>query len=373
MAERSQIKSKKVLIVLPYLKNGDGTAVAVMNYYDSLIADGWHVDFLHLKTQECEWLNKVQQNSGNVFELPEVNKYSPSVSKYIKNIICSNHYDVVHVNLPGHIGYTVLKYARKANIAVRLFHAHNPKNSLSYKTVVSTFIYDHLIQKEATAFAACSESAGRSRFLKKNFMVLKNVIDIDRFQYKPTVRAEIRNDLNIDDKVVVGVVARFSGQKNPDFIIQCFEEFHKIEPRAFLLWVGDGELRESVEEKLNRMHLESNYRFVGRKSDIENWYSAMDLFFLPSVFEGMGIVFLEAQCTGLPCLGSSNVPVETELTELMYRMDLSLPVSQWALKMKEIIDNAPHRKSRTDAFATSGYTHEATKDDLRDYYNDLIN
>ena len=133
MSKRASLKSKKALIVLPYLKNGDGTAVAIMNYYQSLIDDGWHVDFMHLKSNACQWLNEVRENNGNVFELPQANKYTPAVQNRIENVISQGNYDLVHVNMPGHIGYSTLRLARKKGIAVRIFHAHNPKNILNIK------------------------------------------------------------------------------------------------------------------------------------------------------------------------------------------------------------------------------------------------
>ncbi|WP_462289299.1 glycosyltransferase [Holdemanella biformis] len=146
----------------------------------------------------------------------------------------------------------------------------------------------------------------------------------------------------------------------------------KIEPKAFLLWVGDGELKNNVEKKLYDMGLERDVQFVGRKPNVQEWYSAMDLFFLPSVFEGMGIVFLEAQCTGLPCVGSSNVPIETEITELMHRISLKDNEKIWAIQMKKILDESINRKTRDKDFIDKEYTHDLTQNDLRDYYNYLL-
>lgn len=111
---------------------------------------------------------------------------------------------------------------------------------------------------------------------------------------------------------------------------------------------------------------------LGRKNNIEKWYSAMDLFLLPSKFEGMGIVFLEAQCTGLPCFGSTNVPIETEVTELMHRISLKQEANYWATAMKKVTDMSGDRRSRASEFINAGYTHEATKSDLLNMYEKRI-
>lgn len=372
MAERTQVKQKKALILLPYLKNGDGTAVALMNYYQELIEHGWRIDFLVLKIFECEWLNKVKADGNNIYELPKENKYSYKVSRKIRSIIKEGKYDIVHVNMPGHVGFETLKMARQYGIGKRIFHAHNPRNNLNLKTVISTKVYDYLLQREATELVACSKSAGNSRFGNKDFQVLKNVIDTDRFVYRLEDRRYIREKLHIEKKVVVGVVGRFAAQKNPEFLLECFAEYNKLNKESVLLWIGDGELQEKIQDRVKNMGLKGACLFVGRKNNIEKWYSAMDLFLLPSKFEGMGIVFLEAQCTGLPCFGSTNVPIETEVTELMHRISLKQEANYWATAMKKVTDMSGDRRSRASEFINAGYTHEATKSDLLNMYEKRI-
>lgn len=372
MAERTQVKQKKALILLPYLKNGDGTAVALMNYYQELIEHGWRIDFLVLKIFECEWLNKVKADGNNIYELPKENKYSYKVSRKIRSIIKEGKYDIVHVNMPGHVGFETLKMARQYGIGKRIFHAHNPRNNLNLKTVISTKVYDYLLQREATELVACSKSAGNSRFGNKDFQVLKNVIDTDRFVYRLEDRRYIREKLHIEKKVVVGVVGRFAAQKNPEFLLECFAEYNKLNKESVLLWIGDGELQEKIQDRAKNRGLKGACLFVGRKNNIEKWYSAMDLFLLPSKFEGMGIVFLEAQCTGLPCFGSTNVPIETEVTELMHRISLKQEANYWATAMKKVTDMSGDRRSRASEFINAGYTHEATKSDLLNMYEKRI-
>lgn len=372
MAERTQVKQKKALILLPYLKNGDGTAVALMNYYQELIEHGWRIDFLVLKIFECEWLNKVKADGNNIYELPKENKYSYKVSRKIRSIIKEGKYGIVHVNMPGHVGFETLKMARQYGIGKRIFHAHNPRNNLNLKTVISTKVYDYLLQREATELVACSKSAGNSRFGNKDFQVLKNVIDTDRFVYRLEDRRYIREKLHIEKKVVVGVVGRFAAQKNPEFLLECFAEYNKLNKESVLLWIGDGELQEKIQDRAKNMGLKGACLFVGRKNNIEKWYSAMDLFLLPSKFEGMGIVFLEAQCTGLPCFGSTNVPIETEVTELMHRISLKQEANYWATAMKKVTDMSGDRRSRASEFINAGYTHEATKSDLLNMYEKRI-
>ena len=360
------------MIVFPFLKNGDGTAVAIMNYYEALIEDGWNVDFLSLREIQCEWDSMVKNNGGKVYALPAKNKYSIEVKRALKKVLRENKYDIVHVNMPGHIGAMALKFAKKNGCKGRIFHCHNPKNTINFKTKFSTVFYDYFCKKYANYYAACSETAGISRFGDRELTVLKNVIDIERFSYNEEKRFQIRNELGINNRCVIGVAGRFAKQKNPDFIIDCFKEVHKRNSNAFLLWIGEGELLDYVADRLQKENLQGNYCLPGRKNNIEDWYSAMDLFFLPSVFEGMGIVFLEAQSVGVPCIGSKNVPRETEVTELMNRIDLATEMDVWVDRILEILSGQYERKDRKIEFIDAGYTHEQTSKDMLRLYQDII-
>ena len=331
--------NKKILFLIPSLRYNDGIACAIMNYYMSLIESGWIVDFMLVEEGENAW-NQQISGRGKIYRLPNVNKYNPVIKRTIETIIRKGDYSIVHVNIPGHVALMTLIAAQRNNVKIRIFHCHNPKNILTIKTSVSTYIYDHLCFPKATHFVACSNSTGVSRFGEREFKV--------------------------------GVVARISAQKNPEFILECFAKFKKLQENAKLIWIGDGEMKPELEVSIDSMGLQNECILLGKKSDVENWYAAMDLFFLPSKFEGLGIVFLEAQCTGLPCLGSTNVPVETEVTDLMYRLDLGKSAEQWAIEMKKISETKLKRHSRAQEFIDAGYTHEATKNDLVEYYNSLI-
>lgn len=363
--------NKKILFLIPSLRYNDGIACAIMNYYMSLIESGWIVDFMLVEEGENAW-NQQISGRGKIYRLPNVNKYNPVIKRTIETIIRKGDYSIVHVNIPGHVALMTLIAAQRNNVKIRIFHCHNPKNILTIKTSVSTYIYDHLCFPKATHFVACSNSTGVSRFGEREFKVIKNVIDPVKFRFNEASRKENREALRMNDNFVVGVVARISAQKNPKFILECFAKFKKLQENAKLIWIGDGEMKPELEVSIDSMGLQNECILLGKKSDVENWYAAMDLFFLPSKFEGLGIVFLEAQCTGLPCLGSTNVPVETEVTDLMYRLDLGKSAEQWAIEMKKISETKLKRHSRAQEFIDAGYTHEATKNDLVEYYNSLI-
>lgn len=367
-------RRKKVLILLPSLAGNDGTATSVMNYYDSLIDGKWTVNFMVLKdVPTSAWSKEINNKGSKIYVLPNKNKYSIEVGRKVSEVVKRGNYDIVHINIPGHIALCTLKAAVKNNVSVRIFHCHNPKNTLNLKTKLSTYIYDSLCFKKATHFVACSNTAGKSRYGNKKFEVLKNVIEPSKFCFNKSERKDIRKELKIsDDNTVVGVVARISAQKNPDFILECFSEFKKKKKDAKLLWVGDGELLNHIKDIIKNKGLQQDCILVGKKNDIGKWYSAMDLFLLPSIFEGLGIVFLEAQCNGLECFGSDVVPEETEVTNLMHRISLKHDASYWAEMMYSASNLKLSRRSYDKELILAGYTHEATKDNLAKLYTKWI-
>lgn len=363
--------AKKALIILPSLENGDGSAASIMNYYDALSKE-WEVDFLLIRQTDNMRSKQIMEDGGEIFVLPQQNKYSFAVSRAIASIIRGGKYAVVHINLPGHIAYRALLEAQKERVPVRIFHCHNPKNNLNLKTKISTWVYDTLCLKHANQLFACSESAGVSRFGSKDFHVLRNAIITERFQFDREARMELRKELLVEDSILVGVVGRITAQKNPLFLADCFEAFKAKEPKARLLWIGEGELIEQVKSRLDAKHLLEDCIFLGRREEIGKWYSAMDLFLLPSLFEGLGIVFLEAQCSGLPCFGSDLVPIDTEITELMHRISLQKTPGEWADFMRDVLKTSAERKGRGNELNKAGYDLTNVDDNLRKLYNSLL-
>lgn len=362
-------KEKKALILLPSLEKGDGSAAAIMNYYDALAKGGWTVDFLLTRCSQNSRTEKVTRCGGRIFVLPSKNKYSCSAAKMLLSVIKRGDYSVIHINIPGHIACLALKDARKSGVPIRVFHCHNPKNTLNIKTKVSTLLYDSLCLRYASRLIACSESAGVSRFGNRNFKVLKNLITASSFRYDKAVRTELRRKIGAENNILVGVVSRITAQKNPLFLVECFAAFKRKEPGAKLLWIGEGDLTGKVQDLLKEKSLLDDCVFTGRIEDPGQWYSAMDLFLLPSLFEGLGIVFLEAQCSGLPCFGSDKVPPETEVTPLMHRLSLQRSAEDWASAMEKEALSHTVRRDMGDDLRRAGYTVETSGSGMLALYN----
>lgn len=187
----------------------------------------------------------------------------------------------------------------------------------------------------ATDYCACSQYAGAWLFGRRSMergkvMILHNAIDLDKFRFDPRTRDEVRRELNLEGKFVVGHVGRFCAPKNHSFLIEIFAEVQKRTQGAVLLLAGDGELVGAVKEKAARLGLEEPARFLGIRSDVARLYQAMDVFVLPSLYEGLPVVGVEAQAAGLPCVFSGAVTREAELTDHVQFLPLNSGAEQWA-------------------------------------------
>jgi glycosyltransferase involved in cell wall biosynthesis len=164
--------------------------------------------------------------------------------------------------------------------------------------------------------------------------IVKNAIDLQRYDYMPEERGKKRQELNIpDDELVIGSVGRLATQKNQAFLLDVFAEISKRRPQCSLLLVGEGELRDQLMHKSEDLGIEKNVRFVGSVPDVWNYLQAMDVFVFPSLYEGLGMSLVEAQATGLPCYASDTVPCDADITGHVVFMSLDQPVGSWADKI----------------------------------------
>ena len=359
---------KKVLIVMHNLKVGNGVANCIMQYYDNLIENGFYIDFLLTADDESQWRSCVSQK-GNVYVLPKTKiKYSKEVKNTIHTLFQMNNYSAVHVNIPGPYGALILKFAKRSKVGLRIYHSHNPQNSLSLRGKLTSLVFDFLCRNRANSLLACSGAAGKSSFRNKRFTTLKNCIDVNFFKFNLEARDKIRHSLGLGEKTfLVGSVGRLDQQKNPIFALECFKELLKIRKDAYYIWLGTGKMKEEVEKYVKANNLEKTVLLVGIKDDVNEWYSAMDCFLLPSVFEGLGIVYIEAQASGLECFGSTGVPSETEITSLMRRLDIALGARFWAQAISET-NTARKRLAFNHQVKEAGYDIASENGALTNFY-----
>ena len=204
-------------------------------------------------------------------------------------------------------------------------------------------------------------------FGKRPFRVINNGIKCENFVFNENVRAEYRKLLGVEDKTVIGHIGRFERQKNHTFLIDLFKKYAETHLDAVLLLVGEGHLFDDIRKKVDDLGLNDKVRFLGVRSDLEGIYQALDLFILPSLFEGLPVVGVEAQSTGLPILTADTVTSELCVTEFVEMLPLEASYEIWCDKIDDMLKNITRRNTLED-MNKAGFNIRNTADFLQDYY-----
>jgi glycosyltransferase involved in cell wall biosynthesis len=225
----------------------------------------------------------------------------------------------------------------------------------------------------ATDYWACSRCAGQYFFTNEHlqsdhYLFVPNAIDAKKFTYNEQTRARKRNELGIPaDTTVVGFVGRLQYQKDPEFLMRIFVAFHELQQNSMLLVVGSGELEEDCKQIIRDAGLDAFVTFLGSRNDTDELYQAMDVFCLPSRFEGLGIVAIEAQAAGLPCVVSSGVPQEAAITDLVTFESKKTSPHIWACEMQRLLTENSSRRSSTEQIKDAGFDIDTVIGSLRTF------
>lgn len=322
----SEMQPVRVLHVLNNLGYG-GAETFVMNVYRHVERSKVQFDFLIRSNQNGPMLQEIESLGGQVIELPPfpgkaLSNYR-ALDKFLK--VHADEYEAMHVHANALIYVKPLQLAKKYGIPCRIIHSHSTGSRFKMLHMANTKRVSHW----ATHRFACSSLAGEWMFPDEDYEFVPNGIDLEKFAFSETDRRGIRRQYDIENSFVVGHVGRFVPQKNHPFIVEVFEALHKKSPNAVLLLVGDGENLDSIKTLVKSKGLSESVVFVGAVENVEKYYSAMDCFLFPSVCEGLGIVLVEAQANGLPCLVSEAVTQEVNLGLITY-LSLACSPDQWS-------------------------------------------
>lgn len=362
----------RVLHVIGIMNRG-GAETMIMNLYRHIDRSKVQFDFVENSREPAAFDEEILDLGGRIYRCPHYN--GKKHFTYVKwwNDFFKAHpkeYPIVH----GHLGSTAAIYlsiAKKYG-AYAIAHSHSSGTDHSLRSYLYQMM-SYNTRNVADYFFACSEAAGKDRFGRKvisgdHYAVLNNAIDVNQFSYNSRVREVVRDELGIgQNQLVVSHIGRYTKEKNHEFILKIFSELRKLGLGARLLMIGDGTLRTHIMQMAEQASLSSDVIFTGVRSDVERLMQAMDVFVLPSLYEGLPVTMVEAQAAGLPCIISDKVPPECILTEgLVDVMPLSASPGAWAEKI--LAKRAIPRTDRRAEIAAHGFdiTTEAVK--LQEFY-----
>ena len=319
------------------MENGleDGVESVLLSYYSHIDNSKIKFDFIIDEDSTCEIpYKKIEEMGSRVILCPSYKKVFKYM-KFLENLFKENKYNIIHSNI-NTLSIFPLKAAKKAGIPIRIAHSHSTSNKKEWKKNLLKNILKPFSKKYANTYFACSEFAGRYLFGDKTFdngevTVINNAISIDKFKFDEQLRKKKRKELGIkDNQLLIGHIGRFVEQKNHRFLIDIFNEIYKQNKNAILLLVGQGPLVDEIKEKVKDLGLKNNVKFLGQRKDANELYQAMDIFCLPSLYEGLPVVGVEAQANGLLCILSDEMTKETKILKSTKFLSINESPKTWA-------------------------------------------
>ena len=343
-----------------------GLESMLMNYYRYIDREKIQFDFLVHRQERAAYDDEIEAMGGKIYRLPRLVPWSKAYLTALNRFFDEHpEYRIVHVHQDC-LSSVILKAAQQHNIPVRIAHSHNANQDRNLKYPIKLWCR-RSIPRCATHLFACGKDAGDWMFGGASYQIINNAIDTTAYTYDTNKRVELRRQLGLADELVIGHVGRFNPQKNHPFLLDIFAALLKKESNAVLLLVGGGEGMSQIREKAQKLGIAEHVHFLGVRSDVADLMQAMDIFVLPSLYEGLPVTMVEAQAAGLPCIISDKVPPECILTEgLVDIMTLSASPEAWAEKI--LAKRAIPRTDRRAEIAAHGFdiTTETVK--LQEFY-----
>jgi len=326
--------------------NRGGAETFIMNILRNIDRDKFEFYFLCFNDNKFDYEDEIIALGATIVRVPDVKK--TGIIKHIGNIrrvIRKYHIDIVHSHTSYNMVFSLIA-ARLEDVVKRLAHSHSAGSRTTPTLVKKLYIVTTraLINHTATRRLACGTVAGVAFYGAKEFTIVYNGIDLKQFTLNGSKRAALRASFGVNEQeTVVMHVGRFHEVKNHTFLLDIFNEYQKINSDSHLFLLGDGPLRKDIENKTNTLGLAKKVRFLGVRSDTSDLYNIADIFVLPSLYEGLPVVLVEAQVNGLRCLVSDTVDQTSKITNYLDFLPLGNGALDWAIEIDSL------DKSRAEA------------------------
>lgn len=356
----------RILHIVSFMQRG-GLETLLMNCYRHVDRERLQFDFLVHRPFRADYDDEIEAMGGRIYRLPRLNPFSPGYRRALKAFFAAHgEYRIVHCHLDC-MSAIPLAAAKEAGIPVRIAHAHCAGQTRDWKYPLKR-LYMGKIPAAATHFFACSAEAGAWMFPGQTVQVMNNGIETERFAFDPEVRAQVRSELGLK-ALTIGHVGRFVHQKNHEYLMDVFAGIAKSRPEAKLVLVGTGPLEQAVRQKAARLGLTEQVLFLGVREDVDRLLQGMDVFVLPSRYEGLPLTVVEAQTAGLPCFVSDGVSPECKLTDLVTFLPPEAGAEVWAERIASA--DGSSRLGWQKEVADAGFDIGATARWIQEFYRKM--
>lgn len=365
----------RIAIIAGVLHSG-GKRNLIMEYYRHIDRSRIQFDFICDSDSNGIPKEEIESLGGRVYIVPPYKKIVAHLRETYK-ILKENHYQVMHA-WDNTLNIFPMLVGKMADVEIRISESISKGDKNEKKTLIKYALrpFSHCF---ATHFMANSIDCGIWQFGKNTYdkgkvSIYKTVINTHTNAFDPILREETRIKMGWCDKNVYGFIGRYVPQKNPLFLIDIFNEIAKKQENALLAMIGFGELEEATTNRVHQYGLTDRVLNLGRRDDIKQFYNAFDAFLLPSLYEGMPVVGIEAQCAGLPIFFSKNITEETTACEMAHYIGLDESPEIWADKIIEVVsNNIGNRRSYATEVMESGFDSHNEALRLQQFYEDALN
>lgn len=347
----------------------------IMEYYRHIDRSKMQFDFICDSDSQAIPYEEIERLGGRVYEIAPYQNILKNMSD-MKKLFKENKYPVVHA-YNSTMNLFPMYVAKRCGVPVRISESLSMAHEGDWKTIIKKMLRP-MSKWFANYYMSCGDDCGRWQFGDKLFDagkvdVFKTVINTEFNAFNPELRDKTRKEFGWEDKIVIGHIGRFTAQKNSVHLIEIFAAIARKEPKAVLCLIGDGELKEDMMNKIKELGIEKQVDYLGRREDIQQFYNAMDCFLLPSLYEGLPVVGLEAESCGLPMFFSTEVTREANACELGHFIGLDESSDVWADEiLKACKENMPIRRSHAKEVADAGFDSASEAIRMQRYYTDAI-
>lgn len=357
---------KQILVVNTVPMETNGITNVIMNLYDNIDAERFHMDFVAINECSRDIREKISARGSKLFVIK--GRLKNPIVYMCKLAKIARGYDIVHAHGNSATLLLEMAAARCAVVTVRIAHSHNS----TCKHVLVDKVCRPLFYKLCNGRLSCGDQAGRWLFGKRKFTIICNGIDTEKYVFSESCRLNIRGKIGWDDNnIVLGHVGAFNEFKNQNFIIDIFADLNKKESRYRLLLIGDGPMMEELKKKTDELGLERRIVFFGASSHVDRLLNAIDLILMPSFHEGFPLTLVEEQANGLSCIVSDRIGKEVNLSGNVEFLPIDQGTELWINAIQNYENDCDRKEKSKDAIkkiAAAGYDVKGSAKTLENYY-----
>lgn len=366
----------RILHIVSSLSRSSGVMSFIMSYYRHINREKLQFEFLYWRSVKNNYEEEILALGGKTHQIPKPSikrSFFVETDKFFK--AHANRYKFLHLHevyLNAFLWLAKKRYKTGPIIA----HVHSTHYSNRPLNAIRNKILCFNIKRNCNLFLACSKDAGRFYFGDKfsdsgKVIIVRNAIDVEKFLFHDQRRFIIRNELTVRDKLVIGHLGRLSIEKNHTFLIDIFYEINKYRQDSVLLLVGEGPLKQQIQQRVKNKGLSDSVYFLGHRSDVHDILAGMDVFVLPSLSEGLPFALIEAQVSGLDCFCSDVIPKEAKISDRLRFLSLNESCSVWA---SEVLCSLGETKKDRNNYESLYDTYDIKKEvaKLQKLYEDMI-